>query len=120
MRYQEIVLCSSGASSSSQSLGSVSVHDFRTGSLLASYKQTSAHIHSTSVFETKNGQGGFILTAQSDKSIMNAYYFQKVRERNVYHCPTFKLLFLTSEHAFKGSTCVKDGFTRKTHLYRYQ
>ncbi|THH10360.1 hypothetical protein EW145_g1398 [Phellinidium pouzarii] len=78
MRYQETVLCSTGASSSSQGLGAVTLHDFHTGSLLASFKQTCADIHSTSVLQTKNGQGGFILAAQPDKSIMNAYYFQKI------------------------------------------
>ena len=34
---------------------------------------------STAVLQTQNGQGGFILSAQPDKSILNAYYFQKVR-----------------------------------------
>ncbi|EJD07635.1 pre-rRNA-processing protein IPI3 [Fomitiporia mediterranea MF3/22] len=77
MRYQETILCSSGASSSSQGLGAVTVHDFNTGSLLVSFKQTCSEPHSTSILQTKNGQGGFILAAQPDKSILNAYYFQK-------------------------------------------
>ncbi|KAI5121624.1 hypothetical protein M0805_001154 [Coniferiporia weirii] len=77
MRYQETVLCSTGASSSSQGLGSVTLHDLQTGSLLASFKQTCSDTHSTSVLQTKNGQGGFVLAAQPDKSILNAYYFQK-------------------------------------------
>ena len=79
MRYQETVLCSSGASSSSQGLGAITIHDLQTSSLLASFKQTCSDIHSVAVHETKSGQGGFILAAQPDKSIMNAYYFQKVR-----------------------------------------
>ncbi|KAL5492469.1 IPI3 [Sanghuangporus weigelae] len=77
MRYQETVLCSSGASSSSQGLGAVTIHDFQTGSLLASFKQTCSDIHSTAVLQTKDGQGGFILAVQPDKSILNTYYFQK-------------------------------------------
>lgn len=79
MQYQETVLCSSGASSSSQGHGAVTLHDLQTGSLLASFKQTNANRHSTASIPTKNGQGGFILTAQSEKSILNTYYFQKVR-----------------------------------------
>ncbi|KAH8111012.1 pre-rRNA-processing protein IPI3 [Phellopilus nigrolimitatus] len=77
MRYQETVLCSTGASSSSQGLGAITLHDFQTGSLLASFKQTCADTHSTAVLQTKNGEGGFVLAAQPDKSILNAYYFQK-------------------------------------------
>lgn len=79
MQYQETVLCSSGASSASQGHGAVTLHDLQTGSLLASFKQTNANRHSTASIPTKNGQGGFILTAQSEKSILNTYYFQKVR-----------------------------------------
>lgn len=85
MRFQETILCSTGASSSAQGLGVVSVHDFQTGGLLASFKQTCADKHSTAVLQTQNGQGGFILSAQPDKSILNAYYFQKVR----VHVTTF-------------------------------
>ena len=78
MNSQETVLCSSGASSSSQGLGAITVHDFQTGTLLASFKQTCADVHSTAVIPTRNGEGGFMLAAQPDKSILNAYYFQKV------------------------------------------
>lgn len=77
MRYQETILSSSGASSSSHGLGAVTIHDLQTGSLLASFKQTCAEIHSTAVLQTKNGQGGFVLAAQPDKSLLNAYNFQK-------------------------------------------
>ena len=78
MNTQEIVLCSSGASASSQGLGAITVHNFQTGTLLASFKQTCADVHSTAVPPTRNGEGGFVVAAQPDKSIVNAYYFQKV------------------------------------------
>lgn len=90
MRLQETILCSTGASSSAQGLGTVSVHDSQTGSLLASFKQTCADKHSTAVLPTQNEQGGFVLTAQPDKSILNAYYFQKVRGSNTL---AYKLQF---------------------------
>ena len=79
MHLQETILCSSGASSS-QGNGAVTLHDFQTGSLLVSFKQTNAGRHSTVALPTKNEQGGFILATQPDKSIINAYYFQKVRK----------------------------------------
>jgi pre-rRNA-processing protein IPI3 len=73
---QETVVC---CSSPSTSTGSITFHDIRTGAALATFKQTSARTHATDLVETKDGQGGFILSAQQDKSILNVYNYQKVR-----------------------------------------
>src|SRR5882762_7919765 len=78
MQLQETVLCAASPSSSTGS-GSLTFHDLRTGSILASFKQTSAKVHCTDVLETRNAQGGFMLAAQPEKSILNVYNYQKVR-----------------------------------------
>ncbi|KAG6826557.1 hypothetical protein H0H92_015311 [Tricholoma furcatifolium] len=77
MHLQESVFCATAASSSSAGLGSISVHDIQTGTTLASFKQTNAAPHCTAFIETRNAQGGFILAAQPEKSILNVYNFQK-------------------------------------------
>ncbi|KAI0343214.1 pre-rRNA-processing protein IPI3 [Trametopsis cervina] len=77
MPLQELVLCATQPSSSSSGPGTISLHDIQTGTTLASFKQTSAALHSTAVVNTSNGQGGFMLAVQSDKAIMNVYHFQK-------------------------------------------
>ncbi|CAK5267775.1 unnamed protein product [Mycena citricolor] len=58
--------------------GSIAFHDLKTGSTLASFKQTTSALHSTAVVQTRDGQGGLLFAAQQDKSIMNVYNFQKV------------------------------------------
>ncbi|KAI0073256.1 WD40 repeat-like protein [Panus rudis PR-1116 ss-1] len=77
MLLQEVVLCSTAPSTSSSGPGSVTLHDIQTGASLASFKQTSASINCTAVCPTRNGEGGFVLAAQPEKSIMNVYNFQK-------------------------------------------
>ncbi|KAK7686421.1 hypothetical protein QCA50_010645 [Cerrena zonata] len=77
MHLQEIILCSTSPTSSASGSGSITLHDIQTGSSLASFKQTSARSNSTAVVTTQNGQGGFMLSAQPEKSIMNVYNFQK-------------------------------------------
>ena len=74
-QIQETIVC---CSSPSTSAGSVTFHDIRTGAALATFKQTNAGTHGTDLVETKDGQGGFILSAQQDKSILNVYNYQKV------------------------------------------
>lgn len=106
MQYQETVLCSSGASSSTQGHGAVTLHDLQTGSLLASFKQTNANRHSTASIPTKNGQGGFILTAQSEKSVLNTYYFQKVR---LLLCDSYSCSLMS--YRILGPNCTKNGLT---------
>ena len=75
-QIQETIVC---CSSPSTSPGSVTFHDVRTGAALATFKQTNARTHCTDLVETRDGQGGFILSAQQDRSILNVYNYQKVR-----------------------------------------
>ncbi|CAL1714772.1 unnamed protein product [Somion occarium] len=77
MHLQEIVLCSTAPTSAASGPGAIVLHDIQTGSTFASFKQTSARTNSTAVVPTRDGQGGFILSAQPEKSIMNVYNFQK-------------------------------------------
>ncbi|KAJ3519438.1 hypothetical protein NM688_g9300 [Phlebia brevispora] len=77
MHLQEIILCSTAPTAQTTGPGTISVHDIQTGTLLASYKQTSATTHCTAVAPSRDGQGGFMLAAQADKSILNVYNFQK-------------------------------------------
>ncbi|KAI0923858.1 hypothetical protein AcV5_009285 [Taiwanofungus camphoratus] len=77
MQLHECILCATAATPSSSGPGAISLHDIQTGSSLASFKQTSASTHCTAVVQSRNGQGGFMLAAQPDKSILNVYNFQK-------------------------------------------
>ncbi|KAI0091715.1 WD40 repeat-like protein [Irpex rosettiformis] len=77
MQLQELVLCATQPTNTTAGPGTISLHDIQTGSTLASFKQTSAGLHSTAVVNTRDGQGGFMLAAQPDKSILNVYHFQK-------------------------------------------
>ncbi|KAL9713631.1 Pre-rRNA-processing protein ipi3 [Leucoagaricus gongylophorus] len=77
MRLQELVLCTTAPNSSEPGAGYVALHDIQNAANLASFKQTNARNHCTAVFESTNRQGGFILAAQPDKSILNVYNFQK-------------------------------------------
>ena len=74
-QIQETIVCCAAPSTSA---GSVTFHDIRTGAALATFKQTNGRTHGTDLVETKDGQGGFILSAQQDKSILNVYNYQKV------------------------------------------
>ncbi|KAG6891259.1 hypothetical protein C0995_008511 [Termitomyces sp. Mi166 len=78
MHLQESVLCSTAATSSSAGLGAISLHDIQTGTVLASFKQTNAASNCIAFVETRNAQGGFILSAQPDKSILNDQISLKV------------------------------------------
>jgi pre-rRNA-processing protein IPI3 len=78
MILQEVVLCATVPLAAGSGSGAVVLHDIQTGSSLASFKQSSSAPHCTSFVETRDGQGGFILAAQQDKSILNVYNFQKV------------------------------------------
>ena len=87
---QEIVLCATAASSSSASSstgpGCIALHDLQTGNSLASFKQTNAPRNSTAILESTGSEGGFMLSCQPDKSILNVYNFQKVCEA----CPSMQ------------------------------
>lgn len=77
MILQEVVLCATAPQAAGSGSGAVVLHDIHTGTSLASFKQSSSAPHCTSFVETRDGQGGFILAAQQDKSILNVYNFQK-------------------------------------------
>jgi len=78
MPLQEVVLCSTVSQTPAAGSGAIFIHDIQTGAALASFKQTNANPRCVAVLESKSTQGGFILAAQSDKSIMNVYNYQKV------------------------------------------
>ncbi|KAG9047524.1 Pre-rRNA-processing protein ipi3 [Tulasnella sp. UAMH 9824] len=78
MKIRELVCCSVAPPSAALGMGNIALYDIQTGSQLASFKQTSASIHSTAIVETKSQQGGLILASQSDKAILNVYSFQKI------------------------------------------
>lgn len=77
MTLQEVVLCATVPQAAGSGSGAVVLHDIQTGTSLASFKQSNSPPHCTSFVETRDGQGGFILAAQQDKSILNVYNFQK-------------------------------------------
>lgn len=77
---QEIILAAAGPTSASQGSGCVSLYDIHTGTSLVSFKQTSAGVHGTTTVATKNEQGGLVLAAQSEKSLLNVYTYQKVAD----------------------------------------
>ncbi|KAG2129202.1 WD40-repeat-containing domain protein [Suillus bovinus] len=77
MILQEVVLCATAPQAQGSGSGAIVLHDIQTGTSLASFKQSSSAPHCTSFVETLDGQGGFILAAQQDKSILNVYNFQK-------------------------------------------
>ena len=79
MLLQEVVLCATAPTEQGSGPGTITLHDIQTGSVLAAYKQTSAGPNNTAVVPSRDGQGGFMLASQPDKSIMNVYNFQKVR-----------------------------------------
>lgn len=78
MGLQEVVLCAT-AGSPPASAGAFVLHDLQTSNVLSSFKQTCSAPHCSAVVETKDGQGGIMLAAQSDKALLNVYHFQKVR-----------------------------------------
>ncbi|QRV88981.1 pre-rRNA-processing protein IPI3 [Ceratobasidium sp. AG-Ba] len=77
MKLQETVLCALGPSHPASGSGHLALHDLTTGTNLATYKQTSSFVHATAVVESQQSQGGFLLSAQADKPILNVYHFQK-------------------------------------------
>ncbi|KAG9312910.1 WD40-repeat-containing domain protein [Chiua virens] len=83
MGLQEVILCatapqpSSSASGTTSGPGAFVLHDLQTSNVLSSFKQTSSPPHCSAFVETKDGQGGIMLAAQSDKALLNVYNFQK-------------------------------------------
>jgi pre-rRNA-processing protein IPI3 len=78
MQAQEVILCSASAQPENSGVGSLTVHDITTGAALASFKQTNAASRSVAVLQSKSTQGGVIFAAQTDKTVLNVYNFQKV------------------------------------------
>lgn len=81
MPIQESIFCCLAPAENTGS-GLVALHDIQTGASLASFKPTNSAAHSVSYVETRPGLGGVILAAQSDKSIINVFSFQKVYYRS--------------------------------------
>ncbi len=77
MHLHETIFCATASASNGP--GTVAIHDIQTGTPLASFKQTNAGAHCTAFVESGDSQGGFVLAAQPDKSLLNVYNFQKVR-----------------------------------------
>ncbi|KAI0741405.1 WD40 repeat-like protein [Daedaleopsis nitida] len=77
MHLNEAILCATAPPASASGSGTLSLHDIQTGTSLASWKQTSSGSHCTAAVHTRDGQGGFMLAAQQDKSILNVYTYQK-------------------------------------------
>ena len=106
-QIQETIVC---CSSPSDSTGSIAFHDIRTGGVLATFKQTNSRAHCTALVETKDGQGGFILSAQQDKSILNVYNYQKVRLERIESVGLADL-------GEVGSNCSQDRSPRKACMH---
>ncbi|KAN0088557.1 WD40-repeat-containing domain protein [Tylopilus felleus] len=85
MGLQEVILCATApqpsgsgpAQASSTGPGAFVLHDLQTSNVLSSFKQTTSAPHCIAFVETKDGQGGIMLAAQSDKALLNVYNFQK-------------------------------------------
>ncbi|KAK0446690.1 WD40 repeat-like protein [Armillaria borealis] len=75
MHLHETIFCATASASNGP--GTVAIHDIQTGTPLASFKQTNAGAHCTAFVESGDSQGGFVLAAQPDKSLLNVYNFQK-------------------------------------------
>jgi pre-rRNA-processing protein IPI3 len=82
MKLQETLLCGFCPSIPTSGSGYLALHDLKTGASLATYKQSTSAVHRTAVVESQHGQGGFIISSQVDKPILNVYHFQKV---STYH-----------------------------------
>ncbi|KAF9005985.1 WD40-repeat-containing domain protein [Cyathus striatus] len=77
MRIQETVLCTISPSATNPGPGFIAIHDIGTGASLATFKQTNSPSNCTAFHNTRDAQGGFVLAAQRDRSIINVYTFQK-------------------------------------------
>ncbi|KAG6910225.1 hypothetical protein DXG01_012360 [Tephrocybe rancida] len=124
MHLQETIFCATAAASTSAGLGSISLHDIQTGTTLASFKQTNAASHCTAFVETRNAQGGFVLAAQPEKSILNVYNFQKLWDLSSqsllttfqFPRPISSLAWDLTERIFMAAS--PDGFIHQVNLFR--
>ncbi|KAF7370878.1 Pre-rRNA-processing protein IPI3 [Mycena sanguinolenta] len=112
MLLRETILC---AATPSTGPGAIAIHDLQTGSTLASFKQTNAALHGTAVVQSQDGQGGFLLAVQHDKSIMNVYNFQKDQISLKIVLPE-KLSCIALDHS--GAYCA--GGTSQGRIYLWE
>lgn len=97
MVLQELLLCATSPNSSESGTGAVFLHDMQNTTALASFKQTNAGSRCTAVFESTSSQGGYILAAQPDKSVLNVYNLQKVSLQTlIKKTSTHRLSFRTN------------------------
>ncbi|KAL0953524.1 hypothetical protein HGRIS_004745 [Hohenbuehelia grisea] len=115
MLLQEVIFAATSAPSSSSGPGAINIHDVQTGSSFGSFKQSNAPVHCTSFVESRNGQGGFVLAAQLDKSIINVYNFQKDQMALKIVLPE-KLTCLTVDP--RGEFCA--GGTAQGRIYLWE
>jgi pre-rRNA-processing protein IPI3 len=80
----ETLLCATAPPVGNTQLGAgtLSLCDLQTGSVLASFKQTSASPRGVAVVDTdaSTAEGGLMFAAQADKALLQVYNFQKVGE----------------------------------------
>ncbi|KAJ7035634.1 WD40 repeat-like protein, partial [Mycena alexandri] len=112
MLFRETIL--SGATPTAGP-GTIAIHDFQTGSTLASFKQTNAAPHGTAVVQSQGGQGGILFAAQHDKSILNVYNFQKDQVSLKIVLPE-KLSCIAVDHS--GEFCA--GGTSQGRIYLWE
>jgi hypothetical protein len=112
MQLQETIICTAAPQVANADHGAIGIHDFETGSSLASFKHTNAGVNCTALVESKNAQGGFVLSLQRDKAVLNVYSFQKV-------CVLFLYVeFLERlSSRYSGPNCIEDDTSRKTHVH---
>ncbi|KAJ7132140.1 WD40 repeat-like protein [Mycena epipterygia] len=112
MLLHETILCTATPTAGP---GAIAIHDLQTGSTLASFKQTNSAPHGTAVVNSQNGQGGILLAAQHDKSILNVYNFQKDQISLKIVLPE-KLSCITVDHS--GEYCA--GGTSQGRIYLWE
>jgi hypothetical protein len=93
-QLQEIIVATAGPSTTNQGAGTITLYDIHTGSSLFTLKQSLAGPKCTVATQTRDGQGGLVLAAQTDKSLLNVYSYQKVSLSSaLIHIIAFKTSF---------------------------
>lgn len=75
---QEVIVAAAGPSTLNQGSGTITLYDIHTGSSLFTLKQSLAGPKCTVATQSRDGQGGLVLAAQTDKGLLNVYSYQKV------------------------------------------
>ena len=113
MQLQELLLCATSPNSSELGAGAVYLHHMQNTTALASFKQTNGGSRCTAVLESTSSQGGYILAAQPDKSVLNVYNFQKVSSQTLIKKPQH------IESAL-GPTCSENRPSRKVDMHSHR